>query len=148
VILRAAAALLLAVALWMVVSAEEPSATWVPVTVRLTLDSAVVLREPVPPVRAFVVGRRRDLLQLLQTPPVLQRAVTDDSPDSVRIELREQDLDLPSGSDARVRDLKPRLLTVRLRFVRDSLRDHLRDRHRDRPRDSAIDSSRVRVGAR
>ncbi len=116
-ILRALAALVLAVALWFIVSAEESSATWVPVRVVLTLDSAVTLSEPVAPVRAFVIGRRRDLLQLLQSPPVLQRAITQDAPDSVRIELHEQDLDLPSGSDARVRDLQPRLLTVRLRYL-------------------------------
>lgn len=114
VVLRAISALCLALALWLIVSAEEPSAGWVPVRVMLTLDSAVTLSQPVAPVRAFVVGRRRDLLRLLQSPPVLQRAVTDDTPDSVRIELHEQDLDLPIGTDARVRDLQPRLLTVRL----------------------------------
>ncbi len=116
-IARAAAALLLAIALWLIVSAEEQSAAWVPVRVSLTLDSAVVLREPVPAVRAFVVGRRRDIFRLLQTPPVLHRAITDDTPDSVRIELHEQDLDLPPNADARVNDLRPRLLTVRLRVV-------------------------------
>ncbi len=115
VALRAISALCLALALWLIVSAEEPSAGWVPVRVMLTLDSAVTLSEPVVPVRAFVVGRRRDLLRLLQSPPVLQRAVTDDTADSVRLELHEQDLDLPNGTDARVRDLQPRLLTVRLR---------------------------------
>lgn len=115
-ILRAAAALLLAVALWFIVSAEEPAAEWVNVRVALTLDSAVTLREPVPIVRAFIVGRRRDVLQLMQQPPLLQRAVTTDTPDSVRFELHEQDLDLPAGTDATVRDLRPRLLTVRLRL--------------------------------
>ncbi len=121
---RALAALLLACALWLVVSAEEPSAAWVPVRVSLTLDSAVTLSEPVVPVRAFVIGRRRDLLRMLQSPPVLQRAITEETPDSVRIELREQDLDMPPGADARVTDLRPRLLTVRMR--RDSTRDTLR----------------------
>ncbi len=120
---RAFAALLLASALWLVVSAEEPSAAWVPVRVSLTLDTAVALTEPVAPVRAFVVGRRRDLLRMLQSPPVLQRAITDETPDSIRIELRAQDLDMPSGADARVTDLRPRLLTVRVRRVpgRDTL---------------------------
>jgi hypothetical protein len=122
VIPRAVAALLLAIALWLIVSAEEPLAAWVPVTVRLTLDSAVALREPVTPVRAFVVGRRRDIFKLLQSPPILHRAVTDDTPDSVRIELHEQDLDLPLAVEARVRDLRPRLLTVRLKIVGDSAR--------------------------
>ena len=115
-ILRATAALLLAAALWLIVSAEEPTAAWVPVRISLTLDNAVTLREPVAPVRAFIVGPRRDLFRLLQSPPVLQRAVTNDAPDSVRIELHEQDLDLPAGIDATVRDLRPRLLTVHLKF--------------------------------
>jgi hypothetical protein len=114
VIARAVAALLLAVALWFIVSAEEPSAAWVPVRVRVTLDRSVRLREPLPTVRAFVSGRRRDVLRLVQSPPVLQRAITEDTPDSVRLELREQDLDFPPGVDVRVRDLRPRLMTVRL----------------------------------
>ncbi len=119
---RASAALLLACALWLIVSAEEPYASWVPVRVSLTLDSAVTLTAPVPQVRAFVVGRRRDLYRLLQSPPVLQRAITDDTPDSVRIELREADLDLPPGAEARVTDLRPRLLTVRMQRVGENAR--------------------------
>jgi len=136
VILRAAAAVLLAVILWVIVSAEESAATWVPVRVVLALDSAVALRDPVPPVRAFVVGPRRDLLQLVQSPPLLQRAVTSDDADSVRIELYERDLDLPTGSDARVRDVKPRMLTIRLKPAHDSLRRPL------------YDTARTRVGVR
>ena len=115
--MRAFAALVLACALWLIVSAEEPTATWVKVNVSLTLDSAVTLTEPIGQVRAFVVGRRRDLFRLVQSPPVLQRAITDDSPDSVRIELREQDLDMPPGTSARVTDLRPRLLTVHMQRV-------------------------------
>lgn len=110
--------MLLACALWLVVSAEESSASWVTVKVSLTLDSAVTLTQPIAPVRAFVVGRRRDLLRLLQSPPVLQRAITDDAPDSVRLELREQDLEMPPGTAARVTDLRPRLLTVHMQRVR------------------------------
>jgi hypothetical protein len=115
---RAAVALLCACALWLVVSAEEPAAAWVRVTLQLSTDSAVVVHDAsLVPVEAFVVGRRRDLLRLTQSPPVLHRAVIDDGNDSVRFELRESDLDLPSGSEARVSDLRPRLLTVRLSHV-------------------------------
>jgi hypothetical protein len=117
VLTRAAAALLLASALWLVVGGEETTATWVPVRVSLTVDSAVTLSEPVAPVRAFVVGSRRDLFRLRQLPPVLHRAITDDTPDSVRIEVREQDLDMPPGTQARITDLSPRLLTVHMRRV-------------------------------
>jgi hypothetical protein len=111
---RAAIALFLACALWLVVSAEETTAAWVPVHVALTLDTAVTLLEPPEDVRAFVVGRRRDLFKLIASPPTIQRAVTDDARDSVRIELRLQDLDLPNGADISVRDLRPRLITFRL----------------------------------
>lgn len=114
-IVRGIVALVCACALWLIVSAEEPAAGWVPVKISLSLDSAIKVRTPIAPVRAFVVGRRRDLLRLVQSPPVLQRAVTDDSRDSVRFELREADIDLPTGSEAHVSDLRPRLLTVQLR---------------------------------
>jgi len=120
VVTRAAAALWLAGALWLIVSAEESTASWVTVKVSLTLDSAVTLRQPIAPVRAFVVGPRGDLLRMLQSPPALQRAITDDAPDSVRLELREQDLDMPPGTEARVTDLRPRLLTVHLQRGRRS----------------------------
>ncbi len=112
---RGAVALLLASALWLVVSAEETTAAWIPVTVSLTLDTAVTLVEPPAAVRAFVVGRRRDLFKLISSPPIIQRAVTEDARDSVRIELRVQDLDIPAGAEISVRDLRPRLLTFRLR---------------------------------
>ena len=115
---RASVALFLAVALWLVVSAEETTAAWVPVHIALTLDPSVSLVDETPDVRAFIVGRRRDLFKLISSPPTIQRAVTDDNRDSVRIELRAQDLDLPVGADITVRDLRPRLLTFRLQHVR------------------------------
>jgi hypothetical protein len=117
VVTRAAAALLLAGVLWLIVGGEETTATWVPVRVALTIDSAVTVSEAVAPVRAFVVGSRRDLFRLRQSPPVLHRAITDDAPDSVRIEVREQDLDMPPGTQARVTDLSPRLLTIHMRRI-------------------------------
>ncbi len=112
---RAAIALFLAGALWLIVSAEESIASWVPVRVSLTLDTAIILVESPPQVRAFVVGRRRDLFKLVASPLELQRAVTQNNQDSVSIELREQDLTVPAGSDIAIRDLDPRLLTFRLR---------------------------------
>lgn len=112
---RGVVALLLAGALWLVVSAEETTASWVPVRVDLTLDKSVELLEPPPRVEAFVVGKRRDLFKLISSPPTLRRAVTEDDRDSVRIELRAIDLDMPAGAAIAVRDLRPRLLTFRLR---------------------------------
>lgn len=108
-------ALLLAGSLWLIVSAEETTAEWVSVRIALDLDSTVTLADPPTPVRAYVVGRRRDLFKLISSPPTLQRAITEDDRDSVRIELRSQDLDMPTGVDVAVRDLRPRMLTFRLR---------------------------------
>lgn len=152
---RAGVALLLASALWLVVSAEETTAAWVPVNVTLTLDTAVTLVESPPPVRAFVVGRRRDLFKLISSPPTIQRAVTEDARDSVRIELRVADLDMPAGADISVRDLRPRLLTFRLRRNNGEpmARDVLLPRRNDSadsqiPADTVLDSlTRVRIRA-
>ena len=112
---RATVALLLASSLWLIVSAEETTAEWVSVRIALDLDSTLTLAEAPPTVRAYVVGRRRDLFKLISSPPTLQRAITEDDRDSVRIELRAQDLDMPTGTDVVVRDLRPRLLTFRLK---------------------------------
>ncbi len=121
---RALVALGLAAGLWFVVSAEEPSSAWVPVDVSLTLEPGVVLAEPVPPVRVLVEGKRRSLYKLFSENPSMQRAVTSASRDTAQIELRAQDVDLPVGMDVSVRDLRPRLLMLRLRYpesVTDSL---------------------------
>jgi hypothetical protein len=112
---RAAVAIFLSGSLWLIVSAEETTAEWVSVRVALDLDKTVALAEPPPPVRAYVVGRRRDLFKLISSPPTLQRAITDDDRDSVRIELRPQDFDMPAGTDIAVRDLRPRMLTFLLK---------------------------------
>ena len=112
---RAGVALLLASALWLVVSAEETTAEWVPVNVTLKLDTAAAPMESPQQVRAFVVGRRRDLFKLMSTPPTIQRASTENDRDSVRIELRAQDIDMPGGIEVSVRDVRPRLVTFHLR---------------------------------
>jgi len=112
---RALVALGLATGLWLVVSAEEPATQWVNVRLSLSLDPAVSLAAEPAPVQALIAGKRRDLYKLISSPPTMRRAVTDDGSDSVRLELRAQDVDLPAGSDAVVRDLRPRLLRVTLR---------------------------------
>lgn len=111
---RALIALALSVGLWLIVNGEEPTTGWVRVRVGLTTDADVSLREPAPPVHALVSGKRRELIKLLSTPPRLQRAITEESRDSARLELRVQDIELPSGSQVVVRDLRPRLLRVML----------------------------------
>lgn len=111
---RALVALALAAGLWFIVSAAEPASQWVNVRLSLSLDPDVSLSEPVAPVQALIAGKRGDLYKLISSPPTMRRAVTDEGSDSVRLELRAQDVDLPEGSEAVVRDLRPRLLLLTL----------------------------------
>lgn len=112
---RALIALGLATGLWLVVSAEEATSAWVPVSMSLTLEPGVTLAEPAPPVRALVEGKRSALFKMFSEPPTMQRGVASALGDSAQLELRAQDVDLPSGSEVVVRDLRPRLLRVVLR---------------------------------
>ena len=108
-----AAALFLALVLWFMVSATEPSEQLVPVRFNPLLDSTLTLMEPPPPVQALVIGRTRELLKLYATQPTLRRLVDADVPDTVTIELRPTDVDLPAGVQAIVRDVQPRSITLR-----------------------------------
>ena len=45
----------------------------------------------------------------------MPRAVTSEGSDSARLELRGEDVNLPTGSDVIVREVRPRLLLVLLR---------------------------------
>jgi hypothetical protein len=112
---RAVIALVLATGLWFIVSTEEAASAWIPVNVALTLEADVTLAEPTPPVEVLVVGKRRELFKLLASPPTMPRAVTNEGSDSARLELRGEDVNLPTGSDVVVREVRPRLLVVLLR---------------------------------
>jgi YbbR domain-containing protein len=109
-----ATAIFLAIVLWFVVNAKEPQIELV--SVRFTpslLDSSLVLREPLPQIQAIVAGSPKQLIQLSSNPPVIHRQVTANSPDTVVLDLRPEDVVLPSGVDAVVRDVQPRSLTLR-----------------------------------
>ena len=108
-----AAALFFALVLWFVVSATEPSEQLIPVRFNPLLDSTLTLVEAPPQVQALVIGRTRELLKLYASPPTLRRLVDADVPDTVTIELRPTDVDLPAGVQAIVRDVQPRNITLR-----------------------------------
>ncbi|MFL5578687.1 MAG: hypothetical protein ACJ79S_22255, partial [Gemmatimonadaceae bacterium] len=109
-----AAAIFFSVVLWLVVSGEETAEQMIPVRLSTNVDSALVLVGPQPALRALVVGRARDLWKLGDGPLVVRRVFTGDTPDSVRVELRPGDIDLPSGAtSAVVRDVQPRAITLR-----------------------------------
>lgn len=109
------AAIFFALVLWLVVSAEEPTEEWVDVRLALIMDSTVALRDSLPNVQALVVGRGRDLLKLYAETPVIRRVVGRDTPESVVLDLRPNEVDVPNNIDARVRDIRPR--QVELKFA-------------------------------
>ena len=111
------AAVFFALVLWLAVSAEEPTEEWVDVRVALVHDSSITLVDSVPPVQALVVGRGRDLLKLYSTLPVLRRVIDADTATRLTLSLRPGDVDLPSNVDARVRDVRPSAVSVRVRIT-------------------------------
>jgi len=111
------AALFFALVLWLVVSAEEPTEEVMGVRFEPALDSGVVISGEMPNVRALVLGRGREILKLYNAAPVIHRRVRSGLRDSIRIELGPADVDLPAGVSAAVRDVRPRIITLRLRRV-------------------------------
>jgi len=113
-LLLKATAVFLAVVLWFVVNAKEPQLELVAVRFAPVLDSSLVLRDPVPQLQAIVAGSPKELIKLGTNPPVIRRPIAADAPDTVVVDLRPNDVTLPDGVDAVVRDIQPR--SVKLRF--------------------------------
>ena len=105
-------AVVLAVVLWFLVSARETTEEIVGVRFAPQLDSSLSLREPPRAVSALVIGRRGELMKLVANAPVIRRPIDDEVPDTLSIELRTGDVELPPNVDARVRDVQPRRLTL------------------------------------
>lgn len=106
------AALFFACALWLVVRAAEPDEELVPVRFAPALDSTLELQGTPPQVRALMIGRGGELIKLYSDLPVIRRAVPADVPDTLTMELRPEDVDLPPGVEAVVRDVRPRRVTL------------------------------------
>lgn len=127
-----AAALFFSLALWLVVAGAETAERVVPVRVEARLESgdALAVAPPAPAVSAVVVGRARDLVALARDGPLVARRVVPAAEaaaatgDSVRVDLRPADVELPSRSGAGggsssgegvvVRDVRPRAVTLHL----------------------------------
>ncbi|HLV25830.1 MAG TPA: hypothetical protein VKZ41_05930 [Gemmatimonadales bacterium] len=109
------AALLVAFVLWLTLRAENPMDGDVPVRLELALDSSLSLLGPSPSITAYVVGSSRALNRLAFDPPVVRRTFGADTPDSVEVELTNEDVLMPPGVNATVRSVQPR--RVLLRFV-------------------------------
>src|SRR5512138_1912890 len=106
-------ALFLAIVLWFVVNAKEPQLELVAVRFAPVLDSSLVLREAPPTLQAIVAGSPKELIKLSSNPPIVRRQITANSPDTVVLDLRPDDVTLPEGVDAVVRDVQPRSVTLR-----------------------------------
>ena len=107
-----ASAVLLALVLWFVVAAREPTEEVVSVRFAPKLDSALVLRDPDPIIRALVIGRANEILKLSNSPLVIRRPVESDAPDTLVLSLRTSDVEVPEGVEVIVRDVQPRQLTL------------------------------------
>jgi hypothetical protein len=108
-----ASAVVLAVALWFIVAAREPTQDVAIVRFAPVLDSALVLRDPATPVRALVMGRPSEILKLANTPLAIRRPIANDVPDTLVLTLRPSDVEVPEGVEVIVRDVQPHSLTLR-----------------------------------
>lgn len=110
-----AIALLLALLLWLVVSARRPMESILRVRVSPELDSSLVLLDSATSVRVLVAGPAADLVKLAADPPMVRRAVGGDVPDTLVLDLTTADVHLaPDVADrVRVLDIQPRSVTLR-----------------------------------
>jgi hypothetical protein len=107
--------LAIAVLLWVVIGARQPTESYVSVTVMPVLDSTLVLLGDPPHVRALVAGRAADIVRLATLSPVVRRTIDGDARDSIILHLMPGDVHIPAemARDVRVLDLEPRSVTVR-----------------------------------
>ena len=129
-----AIALVLALLLWIVVSARQPTEGYVRVRVTPTLDSSLVLIGAPPVVQALVSGRAADLVKLYATPLVLRRTVGGDVPDTLMLDVTPADVHVPPelSEAVHVLDVQPR--AVMLRFGSSVTQTNSRDERRTRRR--------------
>lgn len=109
------AAIGFALVLWAIVSIEEPTESVVDVLLQpVPTDSSIVVRRPLPRVQALMVGRGRDLFRLAAQPPVVRIPITSEAPETLTVRLSPEMVDLPVDLTARVREVLPRSVTLRL----------------------------------
>ena len=106
------AAILMAFVLWLTLRAESPVDADVPIQLELILDSSLTLVGQRPQLTAYVVGSSRSVNRLAFDPPIIRRSFGPATPDSVQIELSNDDVMIPSGVSATVRNVQPRHITL------------------------------------
>jgi hypothetical protein len=107
-----AAAVAFSIVLWYVIDPREPKEAVVDVKFLPQVDSALVLRDTAPIVRAWVIGRPAEIEKLNSTPLVIRRPIASDVPDTLVMSLRTSDVEVPEGVEVIVRDVRPRSLTL------------------------------------
>lgn len=107
-----AAALFLAVTLWIFVSAEEPTELEVPVRWSPRTDASIERVEGAPAFRARIAGRGRELLRLYASPPVLRPLINAGTAGRRHVDVRVSDVRLPPDVDAVVKEITPRSFEV------------------------------------
>lgn len=107
--------LIIAVLLWLVVGARQPTEAYVRVRLDPQLDSALVLLDSAPHLRALVAGRAADIVKLSTTPPVVHRSIGGDAPDTLVLDVAPGDVRIPAdlAEQIRVVDVVPRSVTLR-----------------------------------
>jgi hypothetical protein len=108
-----ATAVFIAVVVWFVVNAKEPQIELVPVRFAPVLDSSLVMRDQLPQIQAIVAGSPKELIKLNSNLPVIRRSISSGAPDTLVMDLRPEDVSLPEGVDAVVREVEPRSVTLR-----------------------------------
>jgi hypothetical protein len=114
-LLLKATAAALAIIVWLIVTAKEPTEDVVPVRFAPVLDSTLALRDPPPPIGAIVAGRGEDRLKLYSTPLVIRRPIANDVPDTLVVDLSPRDVEIPPSLAGAVivRAVTPSSLTLR-----------------------------------
>jgi hypothetical protein len=106
----------LAILLWYVITQKEPTASLIPVTLNLRLDSSLALRNPPTEIYAVVQASPTELARLEGRSATITRSINADTPDTLILSLSRNDVVLPDNlGNARITDIRPK--SVRLEFV-------------------------------
>ena len=107
--------LALSLFLWLLAAGEEPVSALMKVDLTVQAPAGRTLLHPPGPVRALIVGPRRELLKLSASPIRITRVLPDSvEGDDVPVELSPGEIELPRGITARVQDVQPHDLVVAL----------------------------------
>jgi hypothetical protein len=105
-----------AVLLWYGITQKEPTSKFVPVRLRLQLDSSLALKAEPTEIYAIVRGTATELARLEGRTATIQRSINANTPDTLVISLSPGEVTLPGNvGDAQVTDIQPK--SVRLEFV-------------------------------